>query len=249
MNLSIEYLLLFLICTSIYLLCKYLHNKWANKPNTIEYKYETLQTKTDLFNFKIDCQKLTQNNAVYLTNVKYDGKIALIIHAIHGIMNYFSDPINLFCLIISCGQIYEYSDFRSIIPLTLFLSASTLNYVYTMTLLINQQSLINNKKIHKLIKKIGHLVDGQLLDVYIQEPKKQKNLKRGDIIRLTEKDEIPADILIINSSILVQEIELTGENIVISKVGLKINDQSINTSHIIINHHQNEGIVITEDIN
>ena len=65
MNLLPEYFSLFLICTSIYLLCQYLHNKWINQSTTIEYKYETLQTKTDLFNFRVNCQKLTQNNAVY----------------------------------------------------------------------------------------------------------------------------------------------------------------------------------------
>lgn len=53
----------------------------------------------------------------------------------------------------------------------------------------------------------------------------------------------------INLSILVQEIELTGENIVISKVGMQINHQSFDNSKIIINHHQNEGIVAVLNIN
>ena len=47
---------------------------------------------------------------------------------------------------------------------------------------------------------------------------KQSQLQRGDIITLTEKDNIPADILILsNNNIIVNELQLTGENIDIKK--------------------------------
>ena len=49
------------------------------------------------------------------------------------------------------GQIYGYSDFRSFIPLTIFATFYMINHVYTMSLKLIAQHLINSKYITKYL--------------------------------------------------------------------------------------------------
>jgi len=239
-----EFFVLIILCTLIYLFFHYI-NKYINSgTKTIIYNHPTYQTRTDLHNFRISSPNLSKNNAVYLTNFKSDGLRALLMHIIYGYILYFIDPINLFCLFVSIGQIYEYFDFRSVIPLSIFATISMFNHVYSMSVKLNQQHSINRKNITKSIRKKGTLDDGKSVDVYINKIIPQMNLKRGDWVKLNENTEIPADILLFNSNVLVQEIELTGEDIIISKIGLNVDLFSSHSKSLItINHHKNEGAI------
>jgi magnesium-transporting ATPase (P-type) len=169
---------------------------------------------------------------VYLTRFKSDGYKAYIHHTIYSIIIYFNDPINIFCLLVSFGQIYEYNDLRSFYPLIIFCSISTINHLYSISSLLTTQNKLNSNYVDKLdIKK----------DKY--KTIKQKNLRRGDIITLTEHSTIPADILLINCNISVQELELTGEDIVISKSGINLQISNLIKSELVINHWINEGCI------
>lgn len=137
-------------------------------------------------------------NIVYLTNLKYDGIKLYIMKFLYSYYEYFYDFINGFCLIISLFQIFEYNDFRSFIPLIIFSTLYSIYNLYITYELIKHQNRINN---------------GDISEIYL-----------NDIIELdSEKsDIIPCDIQILNSdNIVVNELELTGENICIIK---NIND-------------------------
>ena len=152
-------------------------------------------------------------------------------HIGYGYLMYFVDPINCFCLMIAVGQIYDYHDPRSLIPLSLFATLSMINHVYAMSLKLRQQNMIN----HRLIEDDSDQMVPQM------------QLTRGDLIELDPLDEIPADLLLLGTdqSALVQELELTGEDIVVSKVGLEFDWQSQLTldDTITIHHHHQQGSI------
>ena len=136
------------------------------------------------------------NNKIKLT--KFDN---LLFHSFYGIWKYFTEPVNFFCLIISIGQVYEYKDYRSLLPLSFFCIISCILYVYEIKLLFYEQAIQNNK--------ICNCFRGTI-PFY--------DLRYQDIVYLKENDEIPADLTIKSgTNILVCEIELTGEDIVINK--------------------------------
>lgn len=142
-----------------------------------------------------------ENNSIFLTQFKYSGIILYLYHFAYGYYNYFFDFINLFCLMISFIQIYDYLDFRSFIPLSIFSTLYSLYYLYTVSKLIKEQNIINNK----------YFVN-----------KKISNIKKGDIIEMDYKNIIPADILILSDDlhVTVNELQLNGENIMINKRSL-----------------------------
>ncbi len=235
-------------CTLIYILCHYVNKYINSQETTVVYNHQTYQSRTNLYDFKIKTSHLSPNNSIYLTNFKSDGVRAVITHIGYGYLLYFSDPINLFCLGVSMGQIYEYFDFRSIIPLSIFATIFTCNHVYSMSLKLNQQYSVNHKQITKSMFKKGTLEDGKTVNVFIDKIVRQMSLKRGDFVKLDENTEIPADVLILssneNSNVLVQELELTGEDIIISKLALDIDKpEKHSESSITINHHKSEGFI------
>jgi magnesium-transporting ATPase (P-type) len=250
-----------LICLStlIYVAGHYA-NKLSSHNQTKIYTSKSYQSVTPLFNFKIDSDNLSENNSVYLTKFKLDGIPALFRHLISGVTMYFkTDPCNVYYLCVAVLLIYLYGDFRSTlhsIVLAGFVCFSTAIYMYSIKLKLKNQYDLNHKTTAKIVWKTGKLVDGNHVDVQIEKTLLWKFLKRGDLIRLTEFDEIPADILLINTSTDVNELELTGEDISVSKTGLSIPLQIPNRPLllkndplIIINHHKNEGLVITGDQN
>ncbi len=229
-----ELFVTFTISTLIYIICRIILNKSTTKstPSSI-----ILQSKTNLTKFKIKCNKLACDNSVYLTIFKQDGIVALLFHAIYELFAYFTDLINLSCLIISFFQIYEYHDFRTLLPLSIFATYHVLNHLYSISTLLKEQQSINYKKITRLHYKKKE---------FIEEIIYQHKLKRGDFIDLRDGDYIPADILLINcSNILTQELELTGEDIVLSKNGINIDFNKSNA--ITINHRSNSGYISIEN--
>ena len=241
-----EAIVLFIICSLICLIANYFYKKYNYSNNTAIYNHPTYQTKTQLLNFSIDCPQLAPDNTVYLTNFQSDGLSVILFQIIYGFLIYFNDPVNLFCLSVAIGQIYDYMDPRSMLPLSILALYCLINHVYGVSKMIRQQFDVNSKWVAKWVRKRGYFNNAELNGVYIEKKIKQKNLKRGDFVKLAEIDEIPADVLLINSSVSVQEIELTGEDIVISKTGVNIDLNNAN-SNIIINHHKNEGIIIIEN--
>lgn len=231
-----ELIYLIVICTSIYALFRIYFYMVFNK--TKVYVSKTYQTVNDLLKFKIKSKELTDDNSVYLTEFKQNGINAYVLHILYGYYAYFKDPINLFCLLVAFGQIYEYKDFRSIVPLSIFGTLDMVKHMYSTSILLRQQNTTNSTKVKKLVMTKGK---------YKEKIVSQDKLKRGDFIKLTDSDEIPADILLINSKVAVQELELTGEDIVIHKTGLELLD-SLNNYNITINHFNNYGFVgVLED--
>ena len=234
-----EAVIAFLICTLIFVLSHFIN--FFRKNVTTTYNYVTHQSKVS---FGRPCiirknGELCSDNSVYLTSFKSDGWTALQRHILCGYLTYFSDPINFFCLLVSIGQIYEYWDFRTLIPLSVFGTVSTLNHVYSMSILLAEQSKINYKRIKKML-----LTDHNNNEKNIY----QKDLKRGDFVKLNDCDEIPADIVILNSrTVLVQELELTGEDIVLNKAGMDLDLRLGDT--VTINHKHNNGTFTTHDGN
>ena len=240
----IESSITFLICTFIFLLCKFIyyktHEEQETKDKIVNNNTSTpslnISTFTGIHKFKIQSTQLCSNNAIYLTNFKQDGLLALLLHIVFGYYLYYILPINFFCLLVALGQLYEYNQVKTFIPLNLFAFISTFNHVYSMSKLLKQQYQENHKKIDKYnyTKKI--------------EKKKtisQMDLKRGDFLKLSEGDEIPADLLLINPcSVAVQELKLTGEDIILNKTGIPIPLEEYETTGLFIYHKQNTGSIL-----
>lgn len=144
-------------------------------------------------------------NRIFLTHSKFTSKISYIHHILYGVYEYFKNPINFFCLLIACGQVYEYKDYRSLGPLTLFCLASTIIYFKGILSLLKEESSENNKRIMILKKDIF------LSSIF-------SDIQLDYTICIMKDSLIPADLLILSGDeILVSELNLTGEDIVISK--------------------------------
>jgi magnesium-transporting ATPase (P-type) len=203
---------------------------------TTVHSQSTLSSETNLFHFRLKDPKISSNNTVYLKGFKSDGYRAIIQHAFYGIYLYFKELGNIINFLITLGMIYYYKRYINFIVAIGFMIQYVNSYVHSKLDLLKQQSIINNTNIIKLV------------DHYTTfKPKaiKQKSLKRGDLIKLNPGDIPPADILLVNLEnkyLMTQELQLSGEDVVLQKSGLEI---SFNKSRykIIINHHKNNGIV------
>src|SRR5207249_4455856 len=123
----------------------------------------------------------------------------------------------------------------------------TKTYLDAMGKFLSEQSQANNLKITKSVRKKGYLPNGHPFEAYFDKSIKQQNLKRGDFINLNEETIIPADILLLNSSLLVDEYQLTGEEIIVSKVGLKFDHEHKDQATLTIHHHKNEGSITIDE--
>lgn len=203
-----------------------------SKKTTIIYKTETYQTICELVKFKSDMFN-NNNNSVYLTKFKIDTMGLYLVHIIYGIVQYFTDVINFFCLLIAIGQVCIFSDFRSLVPLSVFATISVIEYMYEVNNMILQQFAINSKK--TTIQKFHNAT-------FSPKQISQKDVKRGDFIELSYGDVIPADVLLLNSQkVMVNELNLTGENIVVPKTGITCDN--FNNKILHINHYQNTGLL------
>lgn len=239
--------ILFILCTVVYLFIQYLYKKTTQHITTTNLKKTTYITKTKLFALKVDDPDLTTNNSVYLTKFKCNGFFAKIAHLLYGYWLYFTDPTNLYCALIAMGQYYKYFDVRSCFPLSLLATKSTKIHYDNMSKFLDEQHNANDNVIVKSVRKKGFVNGGQPFEAFFDKTIKQKDLKRGDLIRLSENTPIPADILLINSSVCVDEYQLTGEDIDVSKVGIQIDEKEKDSYNIIINHHKNEGMIVSSD--
>ncbi|AYV78494.1 MAG: soluble P-type ATPase [Edafosvirus sp.] len=242
-----ELLFLFTLSTILYFICKKLYFEFIFGMSPILPNQSPHQIKTDLLNFKVKNAHITNNNAVYLTKFKYDGLKAYLIHFVYGFILYFKDPANIFFLfVVSFLQIYDFKDFRSLKPLMGFAMISIIFHLIQISSLLKEQDETNYKKVIKTIYKY---------DRFIDKKTRNKNLKRGDFVKLSEINEIPADVLLLDSTVAVQELELTGEACIISKSGLDIGIFSPNQPStkidkkisITSNHRNNDGNIIVQD--
>lgn len=151
--------------------------------------YNHLQKHEHCSDERIQCK----TNIVYLTRLKQTGIFLYILTFLYSYYEYFNDFINGFCLIISLFQIVENGEYRSFIPLMIF---STLYSLYNLSItssLIKQQNIINHGLEH---------------------------IKLDDEINLDSSvsSVIPCDIEVMDgTNIITNELELTGENLFISK--------------------------------
>lgn len=158
-------------------------------------------------NQKIDQYYIIKNikkndNSIYLTQFRIANNIIYLYQFLYGYYCYFFDFINLFCLFISLIQIYDNNNYRSFIPLFIFSTSYSGYYLYTVSKLIKEQNYTNN---------------------IIFQNKKLKDIKMCDIIKITKDDKIiPADMLILqdNQHVIVNELQLTGENVAINKTSI-----------------------------
>ncbi len=176
---------------------------------------------------------ISQTNEVYLTKFRTDNFLQLYTkHTLYGFYLYYKDPINMFFLLVSFSQILLYQDFRSLVPLVIFSILALLQYMSEITHSINQQTRINDQLCIKIDSNNFSLI-----------PIKQKDLRRGDYIRITYGQHIPADILLIGTQrVVVNELDLTGENIDIHKKSLPLN--SVICQHFT---HQNKGTILYDN--
>ena len=112
---------------------------------------------------------INHTNSVYLTNFRQNGLLLYLYNFLDGYYHYFFDFINFFCLGISFFQIYDYNDYRSFIPLSIFSTLFAVYNLYRVSKLISEQNKINDTNF-----KTGTLKDIKLGDVIV--------LKYGDII-------------------------------------------------------------------
>lgn len=226
---------LFFASTIIYLTSKYLYYRIFYN-TTRKYTQTSIASTTVLNNFHINSTYLCNDNSVYLTKFKYDDYKAILFHILYGYILYFSDAINIYCLLVGIGQVYDFNDYRTFYPLTFLATVAMLGHVLGVSSILKNQRLINTKLTTRLR-------NGKIKEV------KYKSLKRGDFVILKDNFlDIPADLLLINHSsinivpkIAVQELDLTGEDIVISKTGITL--PSIHNANITINHHEDTGHV------
>jgi len=55
----------------------------------------------------------------------------------------------------------------------------------------------------------------------------------GDIVKITSKSKIPADILITNGRCIISEAMLTGESVPLIKEGIRNNDKVVDNKHVV----------------
>jgi magnesium-transporting ATPase (P-type) len=206
----------------ITLLCYCIYCRIHKYKSTIKYTTTSYESKTNLTNFHINNEVLSKDNTIYLTQYKYDGIILYILIIVSGTITYFRDPGNMFCLIVAYFKYYDFGTYDyGIITISFAL-------IYVGSLVCDKHDVIKQQK------KINDTTIYHDTKIY------QKDLVRGDYITtLSTGDIVPADILILEGHVYVQELELTGEDIHVSKQYIPNNPNM----DIVINHHKNEGVL------
>lgn len=175
---------------------------------------------------------LSSDNSVYLTKFKLSGSIIYLMHVLYGLYSYYRDPINMFFLTIAFLQVNIYWDFRSTIPLSIFSLLAIYQHMKEIMMSIRQQLAINNELTFKSDSN------------KILSPIMQKDLKRGNFIKLLYNNNIPADILLLGKQqVTINELDLTGENLDIPKYGLDVDMDNLKECILKITHYKNEGYV------
>ena len=190
-------------------------------------------------------------NAVYLTRFHSGAWMALALHTAYGFLSYFADPTNIYYLAISVMLIYEYGDARALTHVSVLLCfalVATVNHVRTTGRLLLRQHTINGAPTRRLIVQVGGDLSQDVALVQVSLP--HRNLRRGDLVRLEHGCPVPADILLLGGRVSAQELQLTGENIVIGKsapTGSGSREKKVIEIHA--QHHANEGVVQSEGDN
>ena len=95
---------------------------------------------------------ISPDNTVYLTRFHFQSWFLLLpLSVLHGMMTYFSHLINLICLFLCLGQIYEYNDFRSFPSLFIFASLHAVMESYEQMSKFKTQKKINLVPVLKFI--------------------------------------------------------------------------------------------------
>ena len=178
------------------------------------------------------CQwKQSLDNTVYLTRCHFQSWYSLVfVSIVYGMMTYFSHVINLICLFICLGQIYEYNDYRSVPSLSIFACLHAIMETYEQHSKFNLQTSLNKKKINKILTPDVHAEK-------ILIP--QCDLRRGDYILLSANCNatVPADVLLVRGQVYVNELQLTGEKTIVCKsrqIDHQIDkDEVPNPSHVV----------------
>ena len=116
---------------------------WKTKTKT----KNSIQSILTLSDVNEDSQELCKNNAVYLTRFKKDGMPLYVAHLFYSLFSYYSDPINLFFLVVALGQVYMFNDYKNftilsllpLVPLTVFSIMATVQYLGEVMTQIKQQ--------------------------------------------------------------------------------------------------------------
>ena len=212
----------------LYIILTYCINVYRKK--SISKPKLNLKSNIKVSNIIQQNDKLCNDNSVFLTRFKIDGQKLYIVHLLYSLLIYYKDPINLFFLTIAFGQVYMFNDYRSLIPLVIFSIMAMIQYFTEIKLSIAQQLEINDKNTFVINKGISTII-------------KQKNIKRGDLIKLNYTQDIPADILLLGQQkVTVNELDLTGENLDIQKSGLNVDINNLHNYNLSINHHLNNGM-------
>lgn len=142
----------------------------------------------------------SESNAVYLTRFKYDSYVLYLVHTAYGIVDYFSNLNNFFCLMVAIGQILMYGEYRTLIPLGLFMMMSVAFHLYQTSSRIREQIMINRTPIR---------LDRGTVAL--------RDLRHGDKVTVDPDRIIPADIELLEGKCVVSELNLTGEAVNLTK--------------------------------
>lgn len=220
------------------------------KGNTaVHQKPAVFTSRATLKHFRVYHPQLTRNNAVYLAEFECDRYwVGVVVHFLYGLVLYFADPINLFCLLISMGQVYEYCNVkaldmcvRSSVPLAAFAVVSASMYTYSVSRLLQKQMQMNNAPCLARTRWVGPTVSIA-----------QSQLKRGNLVRLGRDSVASADLLLLTSSpcVLVDELELTGEAVLTSKSTVSVSTKPVDDENpaagyandeLVVHHFQDQG--------
>lgn len=206
------------------------------------------QSRGALGHFRVSHSKLTRDNAVYLGDFECDRyACGLLVHFVYGLPMYFTDPVNLFCLLVAMGQVYEYCNasafhvcVRSTVPLAVFAVLSASMYTFGISNLLHKQMQVNGKRFAVCRQYPPH--DRREAVVLPLQHVPQHTLTRGTLIRLRADDVVPADALLLHCQdpVLTEEVELTGEREYTSKMA-RCREWPAPDSVLVINHFQSQG--------
>lgn len=227
---SIEILLSTALVCCLVALVRYQRTRQGKTSKTTAITHRVYKTTGKLLDFQ--SQMPCETNAVYLTRFKYQGVQLYLLHIVYGLYSYFCDPINLFCLCICLGQFLTYREYRHALQLAVFTTLYVCSYLYGQIGNIREQSHINKKSATVVRRGVTTTVS-------------LSNVRRGDFVRLSSiEDYIPADILLLNCRVLVSELNLTGENIVVTKDGLSlVLTSDLSDAQLTINHYTSTGLL------
>jgi magnesium-transporting ATPase (P-type) len=254
-----EATVLFVVCTLVFVACqRWLlgdhHHHTKSVPVALPSTRTTTTTTTTSSVIQIDTTSRSGiaggsgDNAVYLTRFHVGAWTAFALHTVYGFLHYFASSTNIYYLCISAMLVYEYRDaraFTQVVVLVFFALVAMVNHVRATSRLLVQQHAINHAPTHRLVRQVVHRQQGSFTrdTALVDTELAHCDLRVGDLIRLEAGCAVPADILLLDGTVLTQELQLTGENIVLGKSA--VSSSSLDHTRIVIRAqaHANEGVL------